>query len=144
MNEPNLVDDRLNRLERENRKLRRWGVALGVLALAGFAAPLVMSAAPVCKTVWAERYVLKDARGNQRGLWDAYTRNGNPTLQLFDARGKLAMAIALDDEGGPLLSTSVDGKLVRQRLDRAFEPEPEPGGEEPEGQAIVGFGAASR
>ena len=116
---------RLDRLERQNRKLRRITTALGALAVAALATPFVMSASPVCKTIWAERFVLKDARGNQRGLWDAYTRNGNPTLQLFDARGKLAMAIALDDEGGPSLSTSVNGKMVNQRLDKAVESQPQ-------------------
>jgi len=122
------LEARMDRLERQNRRLRRAGTALGAVALAALAAPFFMSANPVCKTVWAERFVLKDASGRQRGLWDAYTRNGNPTLQLYDVRGELSMAISLDDEGAPMLSYTSDGKLVRQPIDRSEEAVPDSDG----------------
>lgn len=119
MNQRDLIR-RLDRLERQNRTLRRIGGTVGALAVAALVAPFVMGASPVCKTVWAERFVLKDARGQQRGLWDAYTTNGNPSLKLYDANGQACLAIQLDDEGGPSLSTIGEGgELVPTKLERA-------------------------
>ena len=113
---------RVERLEKQNRNLRRVGGAFGALAAVALVAPFVMSASPVCKTIWAERFVLKDGQGHQRGLWDAYTSNGNPTLKLYDAKGKACFALELDDEGEPTLCTvGADGKLVPTKLERESE-----------------------
>jgi hypothetical protein len=56
---------RLDRLERENQRLKR----LGALALIGLAALVIMgqaTSAPVANTIEAERFILRDASGNAR------------------------------------------------------------------------------
>ena len=56
---------RLDRLERENQRLKR----LGALALIGLAALVIMgqaTSAPVANTIEAERFVLRDASGHAR------------------------------------------------------------------------------
>jgi len=91
---------RVQHLEAENRRLkssaRRWG--LGLAALAG-AAVLSSMAAVVCETVWAERFVLKDARGRERGFITAYETGGAPQLSLLDAKGGRALTFGVDNEG---------------------------------------------
>ncbi len=91
---------RVRSLEDENRRLktrtRRWGLALA--ALGGVAALSSMTAV-VCETVWAERFVLKDSRGRQRGFITAYETGGAPQLALLDAKGGRALTFGVDDAG---------------------------------------------
>lgn len=91
---------RVQSLEDENRRLKsrtkRWGVALAAL---GGVAVLTSMTAAMCETVWAERFVLKDSRGRQRGFITAYETGGAPQLALLDAKGGRALTFGVDDEG---------------------------------------------
>jgi len=91
---------RVQSLEVENQLLksraRRFALALAAL---GGVAVLSSMAAVVCETVWAERFVLKDSRGRQRGYITAYETGGAPQLALLDAKGARALTFGVDDEG---------------------------------------------
>ena len=90
---------RLERLERENRRMKRWG---GALLGGAFVLGLTSMALPtVCKTVWAERFVLKDSSGRGRLTIDGY-RSGPPVITAQGAHGKTFAKLVLADEG-PLL-----------------------------------------
>lgn len=95
------LTDRLERLEKENRRLKKWGgiaaAALGCLGLFGFAAPVV------CDIVTGERLVIRDNSGRQRVGIDAY-HNESPGLTLNDASGRERAKLCLNDKGDVTLS----------------------------------------
>jgi hypothetical protein len=74
---------RLDKVERENRILKRF--ALVVLLL--ITAAVGMGQAPTGRTLEAERFVLKDQAGRMRAeiIMDA---SGTPSLDFFDEKGK--------------------------------------------------------
>ncbi len=97
MNEPTL-EQRLDRLERENRCLKR----AGALALAVIAAVVLMgqaTGAKVPKVIEAERFVVRDASGNTRAVLGstvlettqtgAVEKRPPSSLVLFDKDGKV-------------------------------------------------------
>ncbi len=103
---------RLERLERENKNLKRWGLA--ALALAG-AGLLASAAAVTCKTVWAERFVLKDPSSRDRAVLTAYETGGAPVLSLLDQSGKAALSFGVSEEGSAYLEVpGTDGPVRRQ------------------------------
>ena len=59
------LSDRLQNLERENRTLKRWGVA-GLLALVIFVA---MGATQNSQTLTAQKLVITDASNNPRAVY---------------------------------------------------------------------------
>lgn len=113
---------RIDRLERQNRRLTRLGsglaVACGVLGLAS-------AAAPFCKTVRGERFVLEDSRGRGRVVLDAYS-TPNPRMTLFDKHGEEAARLHVDDDGridlevfseeGEPTRTPLTGKKSRDKI----------------------------
>jgi hypothetical protein len=89
-------EQRIGRLERENRKLKRWAAAAcGGFALLGL---LGMAAPAICDVVSGERFVLRDASGRQRVLVDAY-QTDSPTLTLQSSAGKTLAKLGLDERG---------------------------------------------
>lgn len=98
--EPMNVNDRLARLERENKRLKVWGgVAVGGLLSLG----LFGFAAPICDVVTGERLVIRDNSGRQRVGIDAY-HNEVPGLTLNDTNGRERAKMALNDKGDVTLS----------------------------------------
>lgn len=97
----NVLNDRLARLEHENRRLKKWGgiaiAALGTLGLFSFAAPVV------CDIVTGERLVIRDNSGRTRFDLDAY-HNDAPGLTLHDTAGRVRAKLGLDDKGDVTLS----------------------------------------
>lgn len=97
---------RLARLERKNRRLERGLIAsvggLGLLGLMGFAAP-------VCKTVWAERFVLQDASDRTRVTLNAYGTD-QPGVTFHDSRGKALASFAIRDDGGIAVEVFEEGR----------------------------------
>jgi hypothetical protein len=73
---------RLERVEEENRRLKRGVVVLLVLA----GAALLMGQRPPNRTIEAEKFLLKDANGRVRARLDMEQAD-RPTLALLDARG---------------------------------------------------------
>ena len=71
------VVERLEKLERQNRRLKQVGAVALILA----AAVLLMGQAPATRTVEANEFVLKDASGNVRGRFSMTIRG--PELKLL-------------------------------------------------------------
>lgn len=114
------LESRLARLEQQNRRLKRGGLALGALTLV---VGLASAASVVCKTVWAERFVLKDARGRERLVLDAYQESA-PTISFHDARGRQIAKLSVDDEGEAVLEVrgSDLGERATLRLSETGSP----------------------
>ena len=91
----NDLNARVDRLESQNKRLVRWGGALLGVVATGW----LMSMMPVCKTVWAERFVLKDSSGHERGVFTAYETGGTPQLTFHDAKGATQAIISVDKQG---------------------------------------------
>lgn len=93
----NQIEDRLARLETENRRLKRAGlgalIGLGSLTLMSFAAPTL------CEIVWAERFVLRDGSNKTRVTMNAYGTD-TPGLTFHDARGKAVGSFGFAPDGG--------------------------------------------
>jgi hypothetical protein len=74
---------RLEKVERQNRRLRGAGIAVLVLAVAGL---LMGQAMPKARIVEAEGFVLKDGAGKVRA--ELVVDKDGPVLRLSDENGK--------------------------------------------------------
>ena len=122
--------DRVDSLEKSNRRMKRLGAGLigGTLALS-----LLGAATPFCKTVWAERLVLRNGSGKDVMTFDAWggahtsvtmrDEKGKSVLRLswqdglrmemLDAQGKAATTVSLDREGKTTVAKrDGDGDMV--------------------------------
>ena len=77
------LNHRIDRLERENRRMKRFGLA--VLVVVGLVVSLGQ-ATPPPEVVRAEKFVLVDQNGKQRATLGI--ENGGPALVLGDTRGR--------------------------------------------------------
>ena len=91
---------RLEKLERQNRRMKQAGAVALILA----AAVLLMGQAPATRTVEANEFVLKDSSGTVRGRFSTYEQNTH--LWLYDANGKSRMWLHV----GGLVLWDNDGK----------------------------------
>jgi len=104
MTDPTLytLTQRLDRLERENRRLKVAGAVL-VLALVAVGAMGQMIPRAVSKVVEAERFVLRDTTG--KGLAILGTdASGILALSLADQTGKIRAGLVVTPDGMPVLS----------------------------------------
>lgn len=125
---------RIERLERENRRMKRFGLAATVCAgLLGLAA----AAPAMCDVIYGERLVLRDESGRQRVTLDAY-HNENPALAWSDAQGRVRAKIALDARGD-LVVNVLDEKGDTKGTHRfgADQPAPKSGSDLPAGKRDV-------
>ncbi len=103
MNEPvtGSVSERITRLERENRRLKRTGAAV----LVGLAALAVMGQARpnVARLIETERVVVRDLSGRTRAAL-GLAPDGSAGLALADANGKLRASLTLALDGRPSLA----------------------------------------
>ena len=76
------ISERLEKVERENRVLKRFAM----LALSLIAAVLVMGQAGPQRTVEAEKFVLKDSAGRMRAEI-TLDQSGTPALVFYDESG---------------------------------------------------------
>ncbi len=129
---------RLNRLERENRRLKR----AGVIALAVMTAVVLMgkaTAGKVAKVIEAEGFVLRDARGTVRARLETLSF-GKVQLVLFDKDEKPQSILGVGSDGPGLilggkegttfLSNTLllfSGKDFKVRLGMTLFPPQEPG-----------------
>ena len=115
------LSERLERVERDNRRLRR----VGAVVVIGFASALLMAQArpnPVVKTVQAEEFIVRDSEGKARiklGMSDK-----DPRLTFLDSQGKevtglsegflsLPSMLMLSNEyGGSLWITGKEGNKI--------------------------------
>jgi hypothetical protein len=113
MNEPMLADltQRLDRLERGNRRLRLAGVIL-LLALVAVGAMGQVLPKAVPKVVEAERFVVRDTRGKISATLGAGSGTTTPALSLADQNGKLRAGLAVLSDGAVgLVLADKDGNL---------------------------------
>jgi len=103
------VIERLEKLERQNRRMKQVGAAALILA----AAVLLMGQANpnrkiVASTVEAERLVLKDSKGNERVVFSGSGNNpfgpadqiiAGPFLEFLDVEGNPQMKISDENRG---------------------------------------------
>lgn len=93
------VVGRLERVERENRRLKRVGVAV----LAGIAAVVLMGqAVPGRRDLEAQSFTLLDSTGHLQARLGMLA--GGAALQLFDQNGQGRAALSVRPDGTPLLS----------------------------------------
>ena len=96
INKQDEVDERLHRLERENRAFKRlFALALAcvlVLIAAGFD-----RADDVKKVVEAERFVLRDANGKERIRMSADAADQAASIMLFNSEQKVVAVLYADD-----------------------------------------------
>lgn len=97
MAEPTLnsLAQRLDRVERENRRMNRACAAI----LGGIAALVLMGqASQRGRTVEAEQFILKDANGVTRTELHTLP-DGSPTLRMLDKDGSIRIAIGIASDG---------------------------------------------
>lgn len=120
--QPDAIESRIERLERESRLWRRIGTgSLLVIACIGLmgqtkqrrrtapapAAPAATAAEPaVPKNIEAESFTLKDSNGHVRA--DLSLAGAGPSLKLRDTSGSALVTLSLNDSapGGPMLLLS--------------------------------------
>ncbi len=101
MNEPTIskLDQRLDRLERENRRLKR----IGALVVVGIAAVVLMGQArssKVAKVIEAEKFVLRDTSG-QVGATLFTVGEGSPHLEFSDKKRNLRITLGVMSSTSP-------------------------------------------
>jgi hypothetical protein len=105
--------NRVDRLERQNRRLKQGAVALVVMGVAAAAA--AQTTFP--RTTTVERLVLADDTSQMRAvLENLATPSGaggsnNPTLTFFDRDGRAVVRLGVNDRGPMLEVMDRDGRM---------------------------------
>jgi hypothetical protein len=104
---------RLEKVEHENRRLRRTGhailVGFAVLLAAGAATPVIFRDRPTIKdVVEARSFALRDSQGRVRGVF-GMSQDGSPQFLLQDEGGAARLRLTVLDDGSPGLSL-IDSK----------------------------------
>lgn len=87
--------ERLDRLERDNRRLKRVGVVIGVLLMAA----LGMGQTPGKRVITANEFVLIDGKGEHRMV--LAVKEEQPAFALYDGHGQRRALLTLDKDGRP-------------------------------------------
>lgn len=95
--------ERVERLEKQNRKLKQAGAVALILAAAVF----LMGQAAQKKTVEANEFILRDTNGKLRAALDIY--QGGPRLALYDAAGNVRGALDVFEYGPGLFLSNAAG-----------------------------------
>jgi hypothetical protein len=121
-----VIEERFGRLERENRQLRWIGMILFLGAIGAIVGSTKLNLSR--PELSAQRFLLKDAKGNVRAVM-GLQHDGSPQISLLDAAGKdlIVMRTTLDenavmtfyDRGREriALSSNSDGSAVLNFLD---------------------------
>lgn len=104
---------RIERLERENRRLKRAGAAivLGILAVL-----LMGQAVPKGPTIEAQRFVLKDKRGKVRAVLGEGA-DGETGLFVYDGKQRPRAMVAMLEHDAPVIQLADDRGVPRVALD---------------------------
>lgn len=85
--------DRVNKLEEQNYRLKKWGTAIAVLLSAVF---LAGQSAPSPRVLEAQRFVLKDSDGNVRGWIGTIGKGSELTLGNANAQPMIRLIVGPD------------------------------------------------
>lgn len=96
---------RLDRLEQQNKRLKRWGTGLAL----GLGLVTLASAKLVCDTVTGERLVIHDPSGRTRVTVDAYSSE-TPGLTFHNRDGRASARMAVDEKSGEFVVSVFDAK----------------------------------
>lgn len=115
------LEKRVERLERENRRLKR----VGLLLLAFAVSIILMGQARPATVIEAERFVIVNAEGAKKGELGV-GRGGRPHLWLFDRNDDLGVILGIgSDETGAgallALGNSVGAEPESRLLIRAYD-----------------------
>jgi hypothetical protein len=107
--------DRIERLERENRRIKSIAVFVA-LSVAAVALMGQGPSRPSAKHIEAERFVLLDTTGKARAFL-GFGQDGEPMLSFRDVKGTPRAHFGVRDDGAPVvLFTDQAGKLRLQLL----------------------------
>jgi hypothetical protein len=97
--QPHSLEDRILKLENQNRRLKQFGIAVLIIPTLF----LIMAQAPSSKTVEADRFILRDGNGVIRAA--IVMAGGQPDLSLFDEKGmtRLSLSGGAIEDGGKVL-----------------------------------------
>ena len=111
---------RMEALERDNRRLQRYGMLLvvGMAILIALVVVLVYTSRTVATEVAAKRFVVKDASGIVRGAW-GMAEDSSLRLIFQDAAGRPRVRISLLNDGSAGISLA--DSLGRARAAFALE-----------------------
>jgi hypothetical protein len=98
---------RLESLERQNRRIKRIGVMLLILAGSIF---LMGQAAKTVRPIEATKFVLKNAKGKKRA--ELGIRLDGPELAFYDDKEQTLLSIGLLEDGPGLIMLAADGKKL--------------------------------
>jgi hypothetical protein len=119
------VLSRLATLERENRRLRRWGGLLLVLGLA-LAGMAMAEGEKVAEVVKARKFVVVDDQGKERGLFWVQPATGATNLALAGRDGTFRLHLGVMPDGSPgVFLFEKDGKT--NRISMVVQPDGNPG-----------------
>ncbi len=106
------LERRVQRLERQNCRLKLVGAASAILAVAGL---LLGQALPRSRTLDAEEFVLRDSAGTPRAVL-SLKPDGAPTMAFFDPAGKPRAWVGVKNSGSPYLLFADQGGKPRAGL----------------------------
>lgn len=114
------VEERLSKLEAQNRWFKRGTAAALVIVAAG----LLMAQARPAPTVDASQIILRDAQGRER-VRVAVAGDGNPAISMLDQQGRLRSSlgphgVSFYDESGRMRTTLMSD-LLYMSDERAHE-----------------------
>lgn len=105
------IEERLGKVERQNRRLK---IAGGVALVLIWAVTLLSAAAPKPKTVDAERFVVVDNGGKQRAAFGV-SENG-ASLKISNEKGKTVVLMEVSEDGTPVLAFKDENSTIRALL----------------------------
>jgi hypothetical protein len=111
--------ERMEQIERENRRLRRFGTTMlvGMAVVIGVTLAVFLYSgsfgAGVAQNVTARQFTIRDAKGTSRGTWGV-TEDGTVRFLLSDPSGRPRVRLSLlaDGSSGLSFADSADRKLV--------------------------------
>lgn len=111
--------ERMDRIERENRRLRRFGTMMlvGVAIVLGVTLAVFVYSGSfgvgVPENIAARQFTIRDAQGTSRGTWGV-AEDGTVRFLLSDLSGRPRVRVSLlpDGSSGMSLADSADRKLV--------------------------------
>ena len=99
------MNARLEKLEKENRRIKKIGIVSVVLA----SVLIISGQASTNKVVTANEFRLVDATGKVRGFFST-NDEGLALLSLTDSSGKISASLGASTKGSTLLLKSIDDK----------------------------------